>query len=201
MKTHSTYECEICGSTFKTDTEALACEAQGFPEPMPFLEWDYPIPAFGPQGVIYLNLGVVSVVRAYMKHEWAVTCTTPVTLGLTDFGDLLPARLFDPRYGWDTFRYGGTRHDLSIWAETLKVYGFTATDVDPYTKVAIDRVQHRILGNAMRAEIAQRLREQAQERFATPVALLVAQALLEHSNLVPVSNLVRHKLPAPTEAG
>jgi hypothetical protein len=35
MKTHTTYECEICHQTYKNKGDAEACESRGVPTPLP----------------------------------------------------------------------------------------------------------------------------------------------------------------------
>lgn len=132
MRSVTFYECEICDEQYLTEDDARKCEAQGLPEPMPFLPWDRPVPAFGESGVKYGQLKGVYIRCGFGQHEWWLDCTPYVYVSHNIESSLTPARAFDPRYGWDAFRYTKTPEDLRVWEETLASYGFQESDVDSW---------------------------------------------------------------------
>lgn len=140
MRAIQLFECEICNEQYDNEEGARACEALGFPEPMPFLPLDEVIPAFGEDGV---NSGQIIAVRVqgstfYRKHRWEV-CTTPyVYVSHNLEGSWIPAAAFDPRHGWDPFRYVCTPEDAAAWEQAMQRYGFSNDEVpaDILAKIA-----------------------------------------------------------------
>ncbi len=139
MKVNTLYQCEICGTEYQTREDADSCEAWGLPDPMPFLPWDKEIPAFGESGVRWGRLTGVFVRNhagsPHDHHEWGVYVDPYVhvshNLDSDDAGP--PARAFDPREGFDAFRYidkDNPGEHLRVWEETMKEYGFDDKDVD-----------------------------------------------------------------------
>ena len=47
---------------------------------------------------------------------------------------MVPATAFDPRHGYDAFRYGATLADVAVWSATLRRYGFTEADATRYVR-------------------------------------------------------------------
>ena len=147
MKLILRYRCEICGTEYDDYLQAQACEALGLPEPMPFLPWDKPIPAFGENGVEWAQLRSVRIrrtgydgtdltnprlMKGDVQHIWWVT-TEPwvcVSHNFTDddYMNWRPARAFDPRFGWSPFRYERGIFSLRVWETTLQSYGFSPDD-------------------------------------------------------------------------
>ncbi len=145
MKTLTYFVCEICLSQYEDEKSALKCEAQGLPEPMPFLPWDRPIPAFGESGPQFGTLKKVWVEARYGQHEWWVRTEPYVDVSHNIESGYTPAQAFDPRKGWDGFRYDQDLKGLRIWEETLCAYGFTEADVDPYMMDKIRQIRRRLL--------------------------------------------------------
>jgi hypothetical protein len=137
MRTITRYACEICGSEFDSEAEAHKCEAAGFPEPMPFLALGVKVPAFGENGVEWAEITGVYISGSSFRpgdHSWI--CKTDPDLGLShnrgyDFYDT-PASAFDPRRGWDAFRYTCTTEDAAAWRAAMRDYGFKEEEASEY---------------------------------------------------------------------
>lgn len=137
MLSRPTYVCEICDESYGWPEDALACEAHGLPEPMPFLPLGTRVPAFGANGIEWAKiLGVgVWAPRPTEGHRWIVVATPRPTLThKRDYNDPVPATAFDPRHGYDAFRYGATLADVAVWSDTLRRYGFTEADATRYVR-------------------------------------------------------------------
>lgn len=143
MRTVVTYECEICLEEYGTEAEAMACESQGLPEPMAFLPGQA-IPSFGESGVLFTTIQRVYVRNAYGKHEWWVSVNPYVNVSHNLSGSVIPATVFDPRWGWDFLRYGGTEEDLALWERTLQDYGFQEADVNQYMALSVRKVRQKV---------------------------------------------------------
>ncbi len=134
------YVCEICGTEHVAAVDALACEACGLPEPMPFLTLGERVPAFGANGIEWATIDEVDIVSTPnacnpFGHRWIVVATPRPTLShKRDYDDPVPATAFDPRRGYDAFRYGATLADVAVWSATLRRYGFTEADATQYVR-------------------------------------------------------------------
>lgn len=69
MITVTTYQCEICLTTFGDAADALRCEAHGLPAPVPWLTLGERMPAFGENGVEWTTIEYVRILRGYRCHE------------------------------------------------------------------------------------------------------------------------------------
>ena len=146
----TTYVCEICGSEYQTADDAGACEALGLPDPLPFLPMGERIPLFGENGVEWATIVWVGVERRSYEavHRWVVAATPRpfVSHNLPDDSPI-PASAFDPRYGYDAFRYGDSLEDIRVWRSALERYGFTEADVCP---LVLERVADLIVRTEIR---------------------------------------------------
>lgn len=133
VKTISRYVCEICETEYDVAADALACEALGYPDPMPFIPLGVPIPAFGEGGIVMATIRAVFVdCRWPGEHRWCVNAHPwPYISHNLDTEDNVPAYAFDPRRGYDAFRYGASQNEIGLWLKTLAAYGFTEADVSP----------------------------------------------------------------------
>ncbi len=140
MLKRTIYVCEICGTEHVAAVDALACEAHGLPEPMPFLPLGERVPAFGANGIEWATIQEVDIVSTPnacnpFGHRWVVLATPRPTLShKRDYDDPVPATAFDPRRGYDAFRYGATLADVAVWSATLRRYGFTEADATRYAR-------------------------------------------------------------------
>ncbi len=141
MKVITRYVCELCDTEFNTESEARACEAHGLPEPMPFLPWDVEIPAFGENGVEWIKLHSVHVEERFGGHRWALITSPSVHLShnADPESPLIPASAFDPRRGWDAFRYECTPADLATWKKAMSDYGFEESEANEFIRTNIQR--------------------------------------------------------------
>lgn len=140
MLSRTIYVCEICGTEHTSEADALACEAYGLPEPMPFLPLGERIPAFGANGIEWATIEEVDILSTPnacnpFGHRWVVVATPHLILSHKRDGDqMVPATAFDPRHGYDAFRYGATLADVAVWSATLRRYGFTEADATRYVR-------------------------------------------------------------------
>lgn len=132
MKTIVRYACEICGNRYNTPKEAEECEALGFPDPMPFLPLDKPIPAFGEDGVVFGQITKVFIAGYdypwHKKHYWIVDTKERIRISHNQEDSTLNPDSFDPRVGYDAFRYACSQEDFAIWQKALADYGMTEDD-------------------------------------------------------------------------
>ena len=134
MKTITRYACEICGTEFLHAEDAERCEAEGLPEPMPFLRFGEKLPAFGEDGVEWGEVrGVYVVGRGWAPggHEWVLDTVPRLHLSHNRDPESsgTPAHAFDPRSGWDAFRYSCTSGDVDAWRKAMRDYGFQESEV------------------------------------------------------------------------
>lgn len=132
MKVVTSYQCELCDSTYETAEEARACEALGLPEPMPFLSWDREIPCFGENGVEWAKIEAVYLAKPSHWHEWWLAVSPKVYPSHNLQSHLVPAEAFDPRKGYDAFRYRCTPKDRQTWLDAMGAYGFRREECSPY---------------------------------------------------------------------
>lgn len=141
MITITRHVCEFCETEYESAEEALACEALGFPEPMPFLKLGVPIPAFGEHGVTTGNITQVHIARGYEQHRWLVEVRPFITTAIShnlDPESPVPVHAFDPRRGVDAFRYGCGPSDLATWERTMRDYGFDESEASAGVLAAIE---------------------------------------------------------------
>lgn len=142
------YQCEICSEVFDTERGARACEAYGLPAPMPWFPLWERIPAFGENGVEWASAEGVYPVRSWLGHAWALSNVYPwPSLSHNQRADgPIMAEWFDPRRGYDAFRYGATEEDLRIWEAAMARHGFPESSASEWVRdhVAIARAKLRI---------------------------------------------------------
>jgi hypothetical protein len=142
MKTLTTYQCEICNSVFDAEKDAIECEAKGMPEPVPWLKLNEDIPAFGEDGVVMAKVTHIWVESysgyCHAPHEWNVGTSAYVSHNQND-DHCLPVGAFDPRVGYDPFRYSCSKEDLRIWTETMAKYGFDESTARHYV---LEKIQN-----------------------------------------------------------
>lgn len=141
MTIATAYVCDFCGTEYGNEAEARACESQGFPEPMPWIEKGYfdLIPAFGERGVEMARITDCWIERSLVglgPHEWYVATTPYIHLNHNRGFDPVPASAFDPRVGWDAFRYSNKGAD--VWLARLQECGFTKADLSFGFRVPLD---------------------------------------------------------------
>jgi hypothetical protein len=139
MRTIARYACEICNTEYTTPTEALACEALGLPEPMPWLPLDRAIPAFGENGVEWASIDRIYIVRGHHCHAWMASTDPYIGLSHNQTENDIYIDAFDPRAGWDMFRYSATPEDLAIWQRCMREYGLKMEDVGEWAKGRIEK--------------------------------------------------------------
>ncbi len=141
MRVISKYVCEFCNTQYDTEAEARACEASGYPEPMPWLPIGERVPAFGESGVKWTTITRVSLAAGrFGGHVWEVLVSEPVFLNHNRPDDWpYWASDFDPREGTDAFRYAGSPEDITTWTETMKRYGFAE---DQASSFVLSNVNH-----------------------------------------------------------
>lgn len=156
MRIESVYFCEICNTEYHDEAEALACEATGFPLPMPFLKLNTLIPAFGENGVCWGRIRIVHILPGhnegvhFLGHQWWLSVSacliteknkpiyapSNVNHNLGGYGSvsegLIPAKAFDPREGYDAFRYNVSPEDYDVWETTMLSYGFKFSEASEY---------------------------------------------------------------------
>jgi hypothetical protein len=139
MREVPTYVCEICGEAYSLREDALRCEANGLPEPMPFLPFGVEVPVFGEDGINHAVVSDVQI-RNHMghSHEWWLYAVPQPFVSHNLSYDIsrgwTPAEAFDPRKGYDAFRYQCSDSDFDVWMKTLKAYGFKPEDAEPYIR-------------------------------------------------------------------
>jgi hypothetical protein len=135
MKTLTTYQCEICNSVFDAEKDAIECEAKGMPEPVPWLKLNEDIPAFGEDGVVMAKVTHIWVESysgyCHAPHEWYVSSRAYLSHNQSD-GGVHSVNAFDPRKGYDPFRYSCSKEDVRIWTETMAKYGFAEDTANEY---------------------------------------------------------------------
>ncbi len=140
MRVVTSYECEICDSSYETVEEARACEALGLPEAMPFLPWDREIPCFGENGVEWAKIERVHLAKPSHWHEWWLSVSPHVYPSHNlEPCSLVPAEAFDPRKGYDAFRYRCTPKDWQTWLDTMAAYGFRRGECSQYLLAHVER--------------------------------------------------------------
>lgn len=147
MITHIEHECELCGTRYTSELEAVACEAQGWPEPLPWIRTDRKIPAFGENGVEWAHIAFAAVRGDARGHDWFVAVAGgEYGIHLSHNrdseadGDWYPVFAFDPRYGYSMFRYESADAHLAVWAAAMHAYGFPFEEARVPTHLA-DRMR------------------------------------------------------------
>jgi hypothetical protein len=128
MRIKPYYVCELCQEEHETEEDARTCEARGIPAPMPFLPLGEEIPAFGENHTAIAKIVQVRLSRRW--HHWEVFADPFIYLNHNSAGvdDWVPACSFDPRCGWDGFRYGCSKEDAAIWRAAMARYGFKESE-------------------------------------------------------------------------
>lgn len=136
MITLTAYQCELCFTTYPTAPEALRCETHGLPAPAPWFPLGIPVPGFGESGVRWATFSNAYIINRGYGHEWALDGArgdTHLSHNQDPEGSILLA-WYDPREGFDPFRYGATVEELEIWEGALLRYGMREEDCDEYVR-------------------------------------------------------------------
>lgn len=148
MKTVTLYECEFCGTRYDTEIGAKTCESNGLPSPVPWLPLLERVPAFGENGIDWAVITEVRVLPYSMdmpdyKHRWGLWTEHAIYLSHNQETSRMwfHPEAFDPRIGWDAFRYSCYAEDAVIWRKAMARYGFEESEANASVLSAVRRAE------------------------------------------------------------